>query len=92
IDLLERHPLSSRAFMPLGGRPWLVVVADTPRAETCRAFRVRGDQGVQYHPGVWHHPLLVLDEPQDFLVVERAGPGTNLEEVRLAAPLELRPA
>lgn len=91
ISRLERHPLSSQAFVPLGGRPWLVVVADTPRAETCRAFLARGDQGVQYHPGVWHHPLLVFEAPQDFLVVDRAGPGDNLEEVRLAAPLELRP-
>jgi ureidoglycolate lyase len=90
ISRLERHPLSSQAFVPLGGRRWLVVVADTPRAEACHAFLARGDQGVQYHPGVWHHPLLVLEAAQDFLVVDRAGPGDNLEEVQLSAPLELR--
>ncbi|MFQ5566467.1 MAG: ureidoglycolate lyase, partial [Paracoccaceae bacterium] len=48
-----------------------------------RLFRARGDQGVQYGRGVWHHPLLVLAERQDFLVVDRRGPGKNLEEITL---------
>jgi ureidoglycolate lyase len=81
VAMLERHPLGSQAFVPLGGRDWLVVVAETPEAGALRAFRARGDAGVQYGRGVWHHPLLVLGEAQDFLVVDRDGPGGNLEEV-----------
>ncbi len=81
VAMLECHPLGSQAFMPLGGRDWLVVVAETPGAQACRAFHCRGDQGVQYARGVWHHPLVVLDTPQDFLVVDRAGDGDNLQEV-----------
>lgn len=80
IAMLECHPKGSQAFVPLGGRPWLVVVADRPEMAACQAFLCRGDQGVNYHAGIWHHPLLVLDQPQDFLVVDRHGPGTNLEE------------
>jgi len=85
--MLERHPLGSQAFMPLSARPWLAVVAGRPDAKACRAFLCRGDQGVNYRSGVWHHPLLVLDREQDFLVVDRAGPGENLEEHFFANPL-----
>ena len=79
--MLERHPLGSQAFIPLGGRPWLVVVAEKPDRAALRAFYCGGDQGVNYHANIWHHPLLVLGETQDFLVVDRAGQGSNLEEV-----------
>ncbi len=90
IAMLERHPFGSQAFMPLGSRDWLVVVAERPDPSALRAFRARGDQGVQYASGVWHHPLLVLGAPQDFLVVDRDGPGPNLEEVAFApVPLDL---
>ena len=80
IAMLERHPLASQAFVPLSADDWLVVVADEPRADALRCFRARGDQGVQYARGVWHHPLLVLALDQDFLVVDREGAGANLEE------------
>lgn len=83
IAMLERHPLATQAFVPLGGRDWLVVVADAPRADALRCFRATGQQGVQYGVGVWHHPLLVLGPAQDFLIVDRAGPGENLEEITL---------
>ena len=80
---LERHPLGSQAFFPLSAEDWLVVVAEgaRPGAADLRLFRARGDQGVQYRPGVWHHPLLVLAERQDFLVIDRQGPGENLEQI-----------
>ncbi|MBK1698156.1 ureidoglycolate lyase [Rhodovibrio salinarum] len=82
IRMLERHPLGDQAFFPLGGGDWLVVVApgEQPTPANCRCFRAGPDQGVRYARGVWHHPLLVLDATQDFLVLDRHGPGTNLEE------------
>lgn len=84
IRMLERHPLGAQAFVPMERHPWLVVVAERPEAAACRCFLARGDQGVQIARGVWHHPLLVLQPMQDFLVVDRAGPGNNLEEVHFA--------
>ncbi len=81
IAMLECHPRGSQAFVPLGGQSWLAVVSETPDAENLRLFRCRGDQGLQYAAGVWHHPLLVLGAAQDFLVVDRAGEGPNLKEV-----------
>ena len=45
-----------------------------------RVFRAKGNQGVNYRAGVWHHPLLV-DAEQDFIVIDRDGDEKNLEEV-----------
>ncbi|MEM6850364.1 MAG: ureidoglycolate lyase [Pseudomonadota bacterium] len=86
ITMMERHPLASQAFMPLSGRDYLVVVAPAGPldAAAIRAFRARGDQGVNYARGVWHHFLLALDAPSDFLVIDRIGSGDNLDEVDLA--------
>ncbi len=81
IDMLERHPLGAQAFMPLEGRPWLSVVANSPEPDALRVFACTGQQGVQYATGTWHFPLLVLDQPQAFLVVDRAGDGNNLDEI-----------
>ncbi|PKO55081.1 MAG: ureidoglycolate lyase [Betaproteobacteria bacterium HGW-Betaproteobacteria-21] len=86
VQMMERHPLASQAFVPLSGTPYLVVVApagETPTVDNLKVFLARGDQGVNYAPGVWHHPLLALNAVCDFLVVDRAGPGHNCDEVSL---------
>lgn len=87
LSLMERHPLGTQAFYPLSHHPWLVVVAtgdDPLDADALLCFAAGGRQGVSYRAGVWHHPLLVLESVQDFLVVDRGGPGDNLEERRFA--------
>ena len=89
IAMLERHPLGSQAFVPLHGRPYLVVVAPpgpVPDEQALQLFVARGDQGVNYARGVWHHPLLALQAVSDFLVIDYAGPGPNCDEVTLAQP------
>lgn len=86
VQMMERHPLASQAFIPMSGRPYLVVVAPAgapPRLEDLRVFLARGNQGVNYAAGVWHHPLLALEAQSDFLVVDRAGPGHNCDEIPL---------
>lgn len=89
VEMMERHPLGSQAFVPLSGKPYLVVVApagDPPGVDALRVFLARGDQGVNYAPGVWHHPLLALDAVCDFLVVDRSGTAPNCDEVRVDPP------
>lgn len=83
--LLERHPLGSQAFMPLGPDPWLSVVApdEDGRPGTPRAFLVPSGMGINLRAGVWHGVLTPLDRPAEFLVVDREGEGVNLEEVRI---------
>ncbi len=79
--VMERHPLGSQAFQPLREHPWLLVVATDPRRpDGYRAFLAGGRQGIAYRPGVWHHFLLSPEHPGRFLVVDREGPGGNLEE------------
>ena len=82
VDMMERHPLGSQSFSPLSPRPFLVIVAEdhggTPAKP--RVFRAEGGVGVNYRANVWHHPLMALGETSDFLVVDRDGPGNNLEE------------
>jgi ureidoglycolate lyase len=90
LELMERHPLGSQIFFPLQQRPWHVVVcADPHDPASFRAFRATGAQGVNYARNTWHHPLLVSDEKSRFLVIDRKGPGNNLEEVPLREPLRL---
>ncbi len=82
IKLMERHPLGSQIFYPLQDRDWLVLVAgDLDDAASFRAFTASGRQGVNYVRNIWHHPLLVFEEGHRFLMVDRKGPGNNLEEV-----------
>ena len=83
IELVERHPLGSQAFMPLNGRPYLVVVAESDAKgdpQGLRAFRAEGLQGVNYARNVWHHPLIALENVSDFVVIDREGAGDNCEE------------
>ena len=83
IRMLERHPLGSQAFIPLLGKPFLIVVApvgDAPQSDLVRAFRSNGRQGINYHRGVWHHPVLTIEKRDDFLVVDRSGSGNNCDE------------
>jgi len=83
IRLMECHPLGSQAFYPLHDRPFLVVVAapgTTPAPENLRAFLTNGRQGVNIHPGVWHHYQLTLEQDSDYLVLDRAGVGENYQE------------
>ncbi len=83
LALMEKHPLGSQAFMPLVPAPFLVAVAppgEAPAPEEVRVFLTDGRQGVNYAPGVWHHPLIALGRESDFLVVDRGGPGDNLVE------------
>jgi ureidoglycolate lyase len=90
IALMERHPLGSQAFIPLQNRPWHVLVCDDPRdTKSYHLFEASGQQGVNYGRNVWHHPLLVTDANSRFLVIDRQGPGENLEEVALPTELKL---
>jgi ureidoglycolate lyase len=88
VAMMERHPFGSQSFSPISGRPFLVVVSEDEdgRPGRPRVFLARGDQGVNYSRNVWHHPLMSLDAVSDFLVVDRDGPGNNLEEFFFDSP------
>lgn len=86
LDLVERHPDGSQAFLPMSLDPFLVIVAqDGPDGpEGFRAFLTAPGQGVNFHRGIWHGVLTPLSGPGLFAVVDRIGPGPNLEEFPLS--------
>ncbi|WP_205932489.1 ureidoglycolate lyase [Rhizobium leguminosarum] len=88
VTMMERHPFGSQSFSPVSGRPFLVVVSEDESGRPGRpqVFLARGDQGVNYRRNVWHHPLMALGQACDFLVVDRDGPGNNLEEYFFETP------
>jgi ureidoglycolate lyase len=91
LSVMERHPLGSQAFVAMGERPFLVVVApptDVLELSRIRCFVARPGQGVNYARGVWHHPLIALQRASDFLVIDRSGGEaghSNLDEVDVRA-------
>jgi len=72
---MERHPLSSQAFLPLDCDRYLVIAArpqgrdGPPDLATLRAFIVPGDAGINYNAGTWHFPLTSLDRPATFALL-----------------------
>lgn len=82
INQLERHPHSQQAFIPLLGKPFLVIccpdLADgAPDISGARAFVAGPHQGVIYHRNVWHAGLQVLDAPAEFVVVMAVSGGQD---------------
>lgn len=91
LDMVERHPFGSQAFIPLSPRPYLVVVCpDGPTGPgEPQAFVTHPGQGVNYPAGRWHGVLTPIGEAQDFAVVDRGGDGNNVEEHFFAEPYEV---
>lgn len=89
LDLLERHPLGSQAFIPMTNDPFLVIVAedDSGSPIRIRAFRTAPGQGINLLRNIWHGVLTPLSPPGLFAVIDRVGPGNNLQEYTLLTPL-----
>lgn len=79
LEMIERHPLGSQAFVPMSAEPFLVVVADGPTAKP-KAFLTDTGQGINFHKGTWHGVLTPLSGNGLFAVIDRIGEGDNLEE------------
>lgn len=91
LTLLERHPHSTQAFLPLSCTRYLVCVAPTaadggPELARLRAFLGGPGQGVNYTRGLWHHPIVALDGDAVFAMLawEDGSPGDcELRELAL---------
>ena len=80
IDMMEKHPLGSQAFIPMKETIFLVFVApsgDKPDLGKLESFIIPKGIGINYNPGIWHFPL-ISTEDMNFLVVDRKGSGNNL--------------
>ena len=80
IDMMEKHPLGSQAFVPMSETKFMVFVAPKgkkPNTKKIKSFIVPKQTGVNYKPGIWHFPL-ISKKKMNFLVVDRKGKGNNL--------------
>jgi ureidoglycolate lyase len=92
VRWLECHPKASQAFVPLGERAFLVIVAPAgpaPDPAAARAFLTNGRQGVNYRRGTWHFPVIALERDTDFLVIDRGDADGNYAEAGLAGSMTL---
>ncbi|GGB05778.1 ureidoglycolate lyase [Allosediminivita pacifica] len=88
LEMVERHPEGSQAFIPMHRNPWLVIVAgpgDTPGP--IEAFEVAPGQAINLHRGTWHGVLTPLHAPGLFAVIDRIGDTPNLQEHWLDTPV-----
>ena len=80
IDMMEKHPLGSQAFIPMEDTKFLVFVAPKgvkPDVNKIQSFLVPKQTGVNYNAGIWHFPLISMKN-MNFLIVDRKGKGNNL--------------
>ena len=80
IDMMEKHPLGSQAFIPMKETTFLSFVAppgELPEINKIQSFIIPPKMGINYKPGVWHFPL-ISTEDTNFLVIDRKGKGKNL--------------
>ena len=88
LDMVERHPEGSQAFIPMCLGPFLVIVAPDAAGKPGlpRAFLSTAGQAVNLHRGVWHGVLTPLAAPGLFAVIDRIGDTPNLEEYWFETP------
>ena len=80
VDMMEKHPLGSQAFVPMKETSFLVFVApkgDKPNLEKIESFRIPKQTGINLNPGIWHFPLISTKD-MNFVVIDRKGKGNNL--------------
>jgi len=85
LDMMERHPKGSQAFLPMHDAPFLVIVVtdDGGRPGRSQAFLTPPQTGINIYKNIWHGvltPLKAPGAPGVFAVVDRIGADINLEE------------
>ncbi len=88
LDMMERHPKGSQAFIPMGNQPFMVVVANDQNGAPVnpQAFITAAGQAINFHRNTWHGVLTPLHAPGLFAVIDRIGAGKNLEEHHFKTP------
>jgi len=93
LEMMERHPHGSQAFIPMSMDAFLVIVAEDAGGKpgVPRAFLTTPGQAINFHRGTWHGALTPLSAPGLFAVVDRIGKGRNLEEYWFDTPYSVEP-
>jgi ureidoglycolate lyase len=74
---MERHFLHTQTFIPLGGKPFLLIMAppnnaELPDLDAARGLLFDGSAGFCMHLGTWHEfPLAVVDDTSLLILIRR---------------------
>ena len=82
VDMMERHPEGSQAFIPLSGVPMIISVAkdNSGKPGQPRAFLSEPHQSINIHRNTWHGVLAPVERAGQYIVIDRIGDTPNLEE------------
>lgn len=81
---MERHFKHTQTFVPLGGRPFVMVLGapttgSAPDPSDVRALFFDGQAGFMMHIGTWHEFPFAIDQTTDMLVILRKETVRNLD-------------
>jgi ureidoglycolate lyase len=81
---MERHFKHTQVFVPLGGRPFAMVLGaptngGLPDPDSIRALHFDGSGGFMLYLGTWHEFPFALDATTDLLVILRNETNRDLE-------------
>jgi ureidoglycolate lyase len=84
VRWMERHFKHTQTFVPLGGRPFVMVLGAptdgaVPDPGNVRALRFDGSAGFMMHIGTWHEFPFALEASTDLLVILRNETNRDLE-------------
>ena len=82
LEMMERHPEGSQAFIPMHQYPFLIIVSHDKNGvpDTPISFISKPGQGINIFKNTWHGVLCPLHSQGLFAVIDRIGEGPNLEE------------
>lgn len=88
VNLLERHFKHTQAFFPLGGKPFVMVMAppndrELPDLDQARAFLFDGSGGFILKLGTWHDFPFSVENATQLLLILRNETSRSLEKTAL---------
>ncbi|HIF08635.1 MAG TPA: ureidoglycolate hydrolase [Sneathiellales bacterium] len=86
VRFLEQHFKHTQSFIPLGGKPFVVVMAppthtDLPDIDTVRAFLFDGSAGFNMKIGTWHEFPFAVEDGTEVIVILRNETNRDLRKV-----------
>jgi ureidoglycolate lyase len=88
VNLLERHFKHTQAFFPVGGKPFVMVMAppnerEVPDIHLARAFLFDGSGGFILKLGTWHDFPFAVEDATHLLLLLRNETSRSLEKTAL---------
>lgn len=87
VTWMERHFKHTQAFLPLGGKGYVVVAAppndaELPDIDQVLAIRFPGDMGFMMHVGTWHEFPFAVQPNTDVVVILRNETNRDLKQLK----------